>query len=124
MAYIVGMAETRTYTTFTQRAADVIKAIPVGCVATYGQVAVMAGSPRGARQVVRLLHTASNSLGLPWHRVVDRDGRISLPRGGGYEEQRARLEAECVAFTIEDRIDMRIHQWNPADTDLPSHSRD
>ncbi|MFW5786575.1 MAG: MGMT family protein [bacterium] len=115
------MTETKTGTTFTQRAADVIKAIPAGRVATYGQVAVMAGNPQGARQVVRLLHTASNSLGLPWHRVVNRDGQISLPRGGGHEEQRARLESEGVAFTIEDRIDMRVHRWHAADTDLSPH---
>jgi len=117
------MAEIQTSASFTYRAAQIIKAIPAGRVATYGQVATMAGSPRGARQVVRLLHTASNSLGLPWHRVVNREGRIALPRGGGYEEQRARLEAEGVVFTVEDRIDMREHQWKPREGDLPSDAQ-
>jgi methylated-DNA-protein-cysteine methyltransferase-like protein len=108
------MVESTESLTFTERAAQVILSIPEGRVATYGQVAAMAGNPRGARQVVRLLHTASDSLGLPWHRVVNREGLIGLPAGGGYEEQRSRLESEGVPFRIDDRIDMRSYQWSPS----------
>jgi len=100
---------------FTQRVAQAIISIPAGCVASYGQIAAMAGDPRGARQVVRLLHTASDSLGLPWHRVVDGEGCIVLPQGGGYEEQQSRLEAEGVFFRADDRIDMLSCQWHPAE---------
>ncbi|MCM2591645.1 MGMT family protein [Rossellomorea marisflavi] len=69
---------------FTQRAVSIIKSIPKGRVMTYGQVAAHAGSPRGARQVVRMLHSMSAKHGLPWHRVLNGKGEISL---GGEEGQ-------------------------------------
>ncbi|TYO71116.1 MGMT family protein [Rossellomorea marisflavi] len=69
---------------FTERAVSIIKSIPHGRVMTYGQVAAHAGSPRGARQVVRILHSMSAKHGLPWHRVLNAKGEISL---GGKEGQ-------------------------------------
>jgi methylated-DNA-protein-cysteine methyltransferase-like protein len=91
---------------FTQRAIRAILAIPCGRVATYGQVAACAGNHRAARQVAWLLHSASDKEGLPWHRVIGARGGISLPRGGGFEEQRALLEAEGVAVDEAGRIDL------------------
>ncbi|MBD3258063.1 DNA methyltransferase, partial [candidate division GN15 bacterium] len=79
----------------------------------YGQIATMAGDPRGARQVARALHSSSRKERLPWHRVVNSTGKISLPIGAGYEEQRARLEDEGVAPGIADRIDLKRYQWAP-----------
>jgi len=78
-----------------QRIYAVVAAIPPGAVASYGQVAAQAGLARGARQVGRAL--AQCPPGLPWHRVVNAAGRISLPPGSaGFREQVARLRAEGV----------------------------
>jgi methylated-DNA-protein-cysteine methyltransferase-like protein len=99
--------------TFHQRAIEVIKKIPKGKVATYGQVAALAGSPRAARQVVRALHSSSRKEKLPWHRVVGSKGQISLKRGYGYEEQRELLEKEGVKFTLSGGIDFDQFLWEP-----------
>jgi methylated-DNA-protein-cysteine methyltransferase-like protein len=99
--------------TFSQRLLEAIRQIPAGQVATYGQLAAMAGNPRGARQVVRILHTSSVKEELPWHRVVNRHGGISLKRGQGYELQKALLEAEGVSFDRKDLIDLERYQWQP-----------
>ena len=96
---------------FTVRVIAVLKAMPSGKVATYGQVAALAGNPRGARQVVRILHSQSRKHGLPWHRVINARGRISLPEGRGYELQRRLLEEEGVQFEGEE-IDLRIWRWD------------
>ena len=90
-----------------------IKKIPVGKVATYGQVAALAGNPRAARQVVRTLHTSSDREELPWHRVINARGRISLPSGRGYELQRALLQAEGIEFDRKDNIDLKRFLWSP-----------
>ncbi len=98
--------------TFSERAIRNIKSIPRGRVATYGQIAAFAGSPRAARQVVRLLHSSSRKHGLPWHRVINRQGGISLKPGQGYEIQKALLEDEGVAFDCRDRIDLSRYGWS------------
>lgn len=92
---------------------EIIRQIPEGMVATYGQIAVMAGNPRGARQVVRVLHSSSDKHDLPWHRVVNRLGQISLPKGSGYELQKSMLEAEGIEFNRDDKIDMQNFRWSP-----------
>lgn len=85
-----------------------LKALPPGRVASYGAVAAAAGLRGGARSVVRVLHSMGDSEGLPWHRVVRADGRIALPRGGGFELQRSLLEAEGVPVSEEGRVDMAV----------------
>ncbi|WNQ10922.1 MGMT family protein [Paenibacillus aurantius] len=83
-------------TPFTERVLEVIRSIPEGRVMTYGQIAGAAGSPRGARQVVRILHSMSGKHRLPWHRVISAKGEIA-PREDGSEEMQAfLLEAEGV----------------------------
>ncbi len=77
-----------------ERIVEVLRSIPEGTVASYGEVAAAAGVPRGARLVARVLSSMSRKHGLPWHRVVRADRRIALPRGGGFELQKALLEAE------------------------------
>ena len=89
-------------TSFHQRVVAIIKKIPKGKVATYGQIAALAGNPRAARQVVRILHSSSQKEQLPWHRVVNRQGRISLRPGSGYETQKELLKEEGIAFGISD----------------------
>jgi methylated-DNA-protein-cysteine methyltransferase-like protein len=92
---------------FTFRVAELIRSIPKGRVATYGQIAGMAGDPRGAREVVRVLHTQKD---LPWHRVLAAGGRITLPGPGG-ALQRKLLEAEGVRFDAEGTTPLALYQW-------------
>ncbi len=103
----------RDIDSFTQKAKRLIKQIPRGKVATYGQVAALAGSPLGARQVVRVLHSSSRKDNLPWHRIINSSGKISLPPGGGYEEQKALLLAEGIIFRTDDSIDLSHYLWQP-----------
>jgi methylated-DNA-protein-cysteine methyltransferase related protein len=102
---------------FAQRVKKVIKAIPKGRVATYGQVAMMAGNPRAVRGVVWILHSSSRKANLPWHRVINRKGKISLSPGQGYEEQKARLQSEGIQFDGEDYIDLNQFLWQPNSLD-------
>ena len=97
--------------TFSQFVIEIIKRIPEGKVVTYGQVAALAGNPRGARQVVRILHSSSRKEGLPWHRVINSKGLISLT-GGGYDIQRSLLESEGVVFDEKGKVDLNIYKWD------------
>lgn len=80
--------------------------IPKGKVATYGQIATLAGFPGAARQVTWALH---GSHGLPWHRVVGAGGKILLT-GHHALEQRMRLEMEGVRFSGT-KVDIKTFQW-------------
>ncbi|MCU0607513.1 MAG: MGMT family protein [Candidatus Edwardsbacteria bacterium] len=97
--------------TLAERIKRAIRRIPRGRVASYGQIAALAGHPRAARAVVWVLHSSSGKAKLPWHRVINSRGTISLRPRCGYEEQRARLMAEGVAFDSEGRVDLRRHGW-------------
>ncbi|WP_163338098.1 MGMT family protein [Desulfopila sp. IMCC35008] len=96
---------------FTTRVRDIISSIPPGRVMTYGLVASRAGNRSGARQVARILHSSSEKYDLPWHRVMNRDGKISLPRGGGYEQQKELLEQEGIVFGGNGCIDLEEYLW-------------
>ena len=98
---------------FFEAIKELIKSIPPGQVATYGQIAALAGNPQGARQVAWVLHTYSEKENLPWHRVVNRKGGISLGHNSGYEVQKALLEKEGVTFGKHDVINLKKYQWNP-----------
>jgi methylated-DNA-protein-cysteine methyltransferase-like protein len=90
-----------------------VRAIPRGSVATYGQVADLAGLPRRARLVGRALKEVEDAR-VPWHRVLRAGGRIAFTRGTRqYREQRARLIAEGVVFD-RDRIDLARYGWSDA----------
>jgi methylated-DNA-protein-cysteine methyltransferase related protein len=89
---------------FTQRIIAAVKSVKPGQVASYGAIAAAAGNPQGARQVVRVLNIYSEKEGLPWHRIVRKDGSIALPRGGGFELQKTLLEAEGVVVDESGRI--------------------
>jgi len=99
--------------TFAQRVKDLIGSIPRGKVATYGQIAHLAGNPRGARGVSWILHSSSEKHGLPWQRVINSRGRISLPPGGGYELQKQLLAQEGIRFNQEDCVDLNRFLWSP-----------
>lgn len=95
----------------SQRIKDIIKKIPRGKVATYGQIAAMAGNPVAARQVVRILHSSSRKEKLPWHRVINSKGRISLQPDFGYEEQKNLLAKEGIEFDDDDTVDFERFMW-------------
>ncbi|MFX1511883.1 MAG: MGMT family protein [Promethearchaeota archaeon] len=97
---------------FTERVKTLIKEIPTGKVATYGQIATYAGNHRAARQVAWILHSSSRKDRLPWHRVINSKGRISLPKGHGYESQKEMLESEGIIFDEKDKIDLDQFLWN------------
>lgn len=97
---------------FSERVIALIKKIPSGRVSSYGRIAQMAGAPRGARQVARLLHSSSRKHNLPWHRVVGSSGGISLPDDAG-SLQRALLESEGVEFTAGGNVILSRFLWQP-----------
>jgi methylated-DNA-protein-cysteine methyltransferase-like protein len=101
----------RLYAPFTSRVIAVLRAISRGKVATYGQVAALAGNPSGARQVARILHALSGKEALPWHRVIGGGGRISLPRGAGYDQQKKLLAKEGVAVGPKGSVDISRYSW-------------
>ncbi len=93
------------------RLLDVVRDIPAGRVASYGQVSaqVLGTTPR---MVGFALSGLEQGTDVPWHRVINAAGRISLPQeDGAYAEQRARLEAEGVEFSTSDRIDFDAFGW-------------
>lgn len=101
-------------TPFSREVKKAIRAIPRGRVATYGQIAALAGREHGARGVAWILHSSSEAAGLPWHRVIGAPGRISLPRGRGFAEQKRRLAAEGIAVGPGGRIDLERFRWEPS----------
>jgi len=90
----------------TLRIVEAIKAIPVGRVSSYGNIARRAGLPNGARQTVRVLHSLSEKYDLPWHRVIRSDGSIALD-GDGRELQIQLLRSEGVDVSPNGQIDMK-----------------
>jgi methylated-DNA-protein-cysteine methyltransferase-like protein len=94
----------------------VIRRIPRGRVATYGQVAVLAGLPGRARQVGYALHALPEGSPVPWHRVINARGEVSLRAEPGWEGyQRFLLEEEGVAFDLAGRVDLDRFLWQPDD---------
>jgi len=97
---------------FNESVYDVVRQIPLGRVATYGQVARMVGRPRNARFVGFALHANPEPGVIPCHRVVFKDGRLAPGFAfGGPDEQRRLLEEEGVTFTDDGRVRMNVHQW-------------
>ncbi len=99
---------------FGDRVYWLVRQIPRGRVATYGQIATYAGSPRAARAVGNLMRTSlERGVELPWHRVINARGGIS-GRGdlGRADEQRRRLEREGVDFEGQ-TCDLEAHRWSP-----------
>jgi len=97
---------------FTQKVKALTRMIPAGKIASYGLIAALAGNPRAARQVAWILHASTPADKLPWHRVVNRMGKISLKPFGGYEIQKQRLQQEGVVFDEHDTIDLDRFLWS------------
>lgn len=99
---------------FFDRVYEIVLQIPKGRVATYGQVATLAGNPRGSRAVGYALHQNPRPGVIPCHRVVNRKGRVA-PRFafGGPEEQRLLLEQEGIRFTPDGVVPLEQFLWRP-----------
>jgi methylated-DNA-protein-cysteine methyltransferase related protein len=102
-------------TSFRNSVIKVLREIPQGKVATYGQIARIIGSPRAARQVGMVLfglrdHEAED---IAWQRVINSEGRISTYKIGHGELQRALLESEGVVFNADAKIDLAKFLWDP-----------
>ena len=93
---------------------SVVRRIPRGRVATYGQVAELAGIPRHARQVGYALHALEWASRVPWHRVINARGEISLRKApGAGSVQRQLLEREGVVFDAAGRVNLATARWRP-----------
>jgi len=104
------MAGSESYKRIWEQAA----LIPEGQVASYGQIAKLAGLPRrGARMVGRAVGAAPAEMQLPWHRIVNAQGKIAIPKGSrGYERQIALLRAEGIKIS-NGQLDMDRYRWDP-----------
>jgi methylated-DNA-protein-cysteine methyltransferase-like protein len=84
----------------------VVSEIPSGHVLTYGEVARLSGMPRAARRVSQALRRAPRGIALPWHRVINAQGKISFPENSsGWQQQKEKLESEGVVF-LNGKIDL------------------
>ncbi len=99
-------------TEFTRRVLKTIRSIPPGRVCTYGGVASLAGNPRAARQVVRILHSMSRAHRLPWHRVINARGRIAIRTEEGFMLQQSLLREEGVAVGEDGKVYLKKYLWN------------
>ena len=87
--------------------------IPPGSVASYGQVAEIAGIPRGARQTAYALRHAPAEMNLPWFRVVQVSGKLAFEPGSAAFKRQAGLLAEDGVVLLNGRIDMKKYRWQP-----------
>lgn len=96
---------------FRQKIFQVLMAVPKGKVVTYGQVAELAGLGKGGRLVGTALRGLPADTNIPWHRVINAQGKISLPEpGAGIQKERLRSEQ---IWIHNGRIDLGKYQWKP-----------
>lgn len=93
-------------TPFSLKVIELVSSIPAGKVASYGQIAFHAGNHRAARQVSRILHSCTQKYNLPWHRVVNSQGKISLTNDG-FKLQFYLLKQEGIEFGLSNKIDIK-----------------
>lgn len=100
---------------FYQQIYQLVRKIPPGKVATYGQIAELLGRPRHARQIGYALYRVAPGSGIPWQRVVNAQGMISHSpqRQGSDDLQRILLEQEGITFNNQEKLDLRRYRWQP-----------
>ncbi|MFX1312632.1 MAG: MGMT family protein [Promethearchaeota archaeon] len=96
---------------FTQKIIYIIKKIPRGKVLTYGFIAKLAGNPKAARQVSWVLHSSTKKYNLPWHRVINSKGLISLKSIEDREYQKTLLKQEGVEVSDRFKVDLNKFLW-------------
>lgn len=99
---------------FEEKVLRVVAQIPLGCVATYGQIAQLIGYPRHARQVGKVLATSTKAATYPCHRVVTSTGRLAPD----WEEQGTLLWAEGVECKSNGCVDLKKYKWKAEETQL------
>jgi methylated-DNA-protein-cysteine methyltransferase-like protein len=98
--------------TFSRKVYQLVRQIPLGKVATYGQIAHHLGQPKAARAVGSALHKNPQPEKIPCHRVVNHQGKVAVNFGtGGWQEQKRRLLQEGIGFKNQLRVDLERHQW-------------
>lgn len=103
--------EKKKPTEFTLKVIGAIRKIPKGKVATYGQIAGIAGKPGGARAVVWMLHSMCDTHKLPWHRVVSTQGIAFRKGSANFRKQKNCLKSEKVEISTDGKIDFQKYQW-------------
>ncbi len=97
-----------------QKIYEQVRRIPRGKVATYGQIALLAGNPRWSRVVGYALHVNPDPDSIPCHRVVTKEGKLSSAFAfGGENMQRELLTCEGVSFIDSNTVDMKKCMWRP-----------
>jgi methylated-DNA-protein-cysteine methyltransferase-like protein len=97
---------------FTQKVLALIKSVPRGKVATYGQIAALAGKPHGARGVGWILNSCAKSHRLPWQRVINSKGKISFPKNSDeFKKQKALLMKEKIAVDRDGSVSLPVYLW-------------
>ena len=97
---------------FFQQVYSLVSLVPYGRVASYGQIASLLGQPRAARTVGWALHGLPEGSSVPWHRIINNQGRITNSnREDSIQQQRSLLEAEGVVFGPDGRADMSQYRW-------------
>ncbi len=97
---------------FFQRVYEMVAQIPYGKVATYGQIALYLGHPRAARTVGWALHALPEGTEIPWHRVINSQGRVSTScLTHSADLQRAMLEEEGIFFDEKGVVDFALYRW-------------
>lgn len=97
---------------FTKKVLQKISQIPKGKVATYKQIAGLAGKPQGSRGVAWILHSCSTTYKLPWHRVLNAQGKISFEKNSfNFRQQKRKLESEGIILNPEGQLSLTQFQW-------------
>ena len=97
---------------FTKTVMQQIKSVPEGRVATYKQIAELSGKPQASRGVSWILHSCSTAYKLPWHRIINAQGKISFERNThNYRKQKRLLEQEGVVFNEQGQLNLKKYQW-------------
>jgi len=99
-------------TEFTKNVIKLIQNIPKSKVLTYGRIAKLAGNPKAARQVSWILHSSTKKYNLPWHRVINSKGLITLKNELDKQDQKFLLMKEGVKFCKEYQIDLASSLWS------------
>ena len=109
------MADSRTFSATYRRIYAAVRLVPAGRVATYGDIAALAGLPGQARLVGYALHALPPHSTVPWHRIINARGGLSLERSGpgGGLAQRFLLEAEGIAFEASGRVPLARYRYAP-----------
>jgi O-6-methylguanine DNA methyltransferase len=97
---------------FYQKIYEIVQKVPFGKVASYKQIAVLAGSPLAARQVGYAMAALPPGSSVPWHRIINSRGEIPIKDPAGAKAQRQRLLLEGIAFNSNGRINLDTFGWD------------